>query len=429
VKTYLSAIIDQHEATIEELRAAGEEFQSSNEELQSTNDELRHRNRELASDLANVFAVTTIPIAIVGRDLRLRRFTPAASRVMKVIPTDVGRPLGDINLCFNLPNLEALIDHSVETLAVTRHLVEDNEGSWWALTIRPYQTVDRRVDGAVLVFADGALASEERRLAVEAAEAARVTALRSSEVLSASITARDRADADRTAVQRDLDSAQEDERRRLSRELHDGLGQHLTALGLGLQSLSNVTPPGSEVDRRVEELRALVRELGQELHAVALRLRPKALDDFGLEPALSSFAHEWSKHSGIAVDVHAPTNSERLPGLIEGAVYRVAQEALNNVAKHSAAKRASVTIERRDGHLHVIIEDNGKGFDFNLLGRSRTGGAGLGLLGIRERMALLGGTVEIETALGRGTTLYIRVPIARSTVDRRNDEPSERNDG
>jgi two-component system CheB/CheR fusion protein len=430
---YLSELIARHEASIEELRAAGEEIQSSNEELQSTNEELettkeevqstneelstvneelRNRNRELAesaSDLANLLSSTTIPIAIVGRDLRLRRFTPATTRVMKVISTDLGRPLSDIKLCFELPNLETLIADSIETLAASRHLVQGDEGMWYTLTIRPYQTIDRRVDGAVLVFADGTEASGERRLLHEAAE-------------------KTRAEADRNALLRRLDSAQDDERRRLSRDLHDEVGQHLTALGLGLHGLSNVALPGSEVDLRAEALLTLVGTLGQELHAIALRLRPKVLDDFGLESALSSYVEEWSKQTGIAVDIHAP-ESKRLPPLIESAVYRVAQEALNNIAKHSAAKRASVTIDRRDGQLHVIIDDNGKGFDYNPLARPAPSRVGLGLLGIRERIALLGGTVEIETTLGRGTTLYIRVPIGGPGGDGRVGEPPGHDDG
>ncbi|MEP7381925.1 MAG: chemotaxis protein CheB [Gemmatimonadota bacterium] len=177
-RRYLQEIVEQHEVTVEELRATGEELQASNEELQSTNEELettkeevqstneevstvneelQQRNTELSAtsaDLANILVNTKVPIAIVDRDLLLRRFTPALSRLMKVIPSDAGRPLTDVRLRFQLPDLERRIAHAVDTLSVDEVDVRDDDGRWWGLTIRPYQTVDRRVDGAVLVFAD-----------------------------------------------------------------------------------------------------------------------------------------------------------------------------------------------------------------------------------------------------------------------------------
>jgi two-component system CheB/CheR fusion protein len=460
--TYLGEIVEQHEVTVEELRAASEELQSSNEELQSTNEELetakeevqstneelttlneelRHRNRELgelASDIANIFASTTVPIVIVGRDLRLRRFTPSTNRVMRVVPTDVGRPLSDIKLGFALPDLEHQITNTIQTLAVTERVVHDERGAWWSVSIRPYQTVDRRVDGAVLVFTDidtskraerrAEETSESRRQALVAAEEARVMALaRTNDALAQGLADREHAEADRNRLLRMLSSAQEEERRRLSRELHDEAGQHLTALALGLQALSAVAPPGSELDRRAEQLRTLTTTLGQELHAIAARLRPKVLDDFGLEAALSSYAEEWSKQTGIAIDVHADRDARRLPTAVESAAYRVFQEALTNVAKHSRATRASVVAERRGGFLHVIVEDDGKGFDPHRVGHEANG-TRLGLLGIRERVALLGGSLEIESKEGGGTTLFVRIPFDGAKIDR-DTTVGERGDG
>lgn len=220
--------------------------------------------------------------------------------------------------------------------------------------------------------------------------------------------------AERHVLRRRLAQAEEDERRRLSRELHDEVGQHLTALGLGLQALSDVAPPGSEVDRRAGQLRTLVSTLGRELHAIAVRLRPKALDDFGLEAALAAFVEEWSQQSGITVDLHAPRATERLPAAIESAIYRIVQEALTNVAKHSGATHASVVVERQAGEVRAIVEDDGRGFEPAAASDLPDAGdehIGLGMLGIRERAALLGGMVEIESSLGHGTTLYARIPI------------------
>ena len=429
MKAYVATLVEEHEATIEELRAAGEEIQSTNEELTTLNEELSHRNQELgelASDLANVFASTTIPIIIVGRDLRIRRFTPASNRVMRLIPTDVGRPLGDVRLSFALPDLEQLVTTAIDTLAPAELSVHDDANRWWSLTIRPYQTIDRRVDGAVLVFSDidaskraeerASSASAESRQALEVAEEARAVALdRANEALATGMADRERAEIDRNALLRRLDSAQEEERRRLSRELHDEVGQHLTALGLGLEALSRIAPPNSEIDRRAEELQSLTSSLSRELHDISVRLRPKILDDFGFEAALASFVDGWSRRTNIAVDFHAATAATRLPPLVENAAYRIAQEALTNVAKHSKATRVSVVVERRDGHLHTIVEDNGTGFDVVALRDSSN--RGLGLLGVRERVALLGGTLEIESATEQGTTVFVRLPIDTLAVN------------
>jgi two-component system CheB/CheR fusion protein len=209
-KRYLQGIVEQHESTTEELRAASEEIQSSNEELQSTNEELettkeevqssneelttvneelRHRNQDLSalsSDLANVLTSTTIPILIVSTDLRLRRFTPATARVMHVVATDVGRPLSEITRRVTVPDLERLITRTIETRMVTEHEVQDDDGHWWALTLRPYQAVGHGLDGAVLVFADidaskrygerATEVSEVRRQLLDAAESGRAIA-------------------------------------------------------------------------------------------------------------------------------------------------------------------------------------------------------------------------------------------------------------
>jgi signal transduction histidine kinase len=219
-----------------------------------------------------------------------------------------------------------------------------------------------------------------------------------------------RANEVRDLLRLQLVQAEEQERARLARELHDEVGQHLTALGLGLQALSDVAPPGSEVDRRAGQLRELVASLSQEMHALAIRLRPKALDDFGLKAAIDAYVDAWSQRSGITIDLHA-TSIERLSPNVESAIYRVVQEALTNVARHSRATRASVVVERRDGQVVAIIEDDGRGFDARSGGDLREHG-GLGLLGIHERASLLGGSAQVESTVGTGTTVIVRIPLS-----------------
>ena len=280
-----------------------------------------------------------------------------------------------------------------------------NGARFWANEIA---TSVRSLDGTLTGFTRISRDLSERRRMEIAAERARTA-------------------AERDVLRRRLALAEEEERRRLSRELHDDAGQYLTALGLGLQALSDVAHPGSDIDRRAAQLRRIADTLGRELHTVAVRLRPKALDDFGLEAAIVSYADEWSKHFDIAVDVHADTRAPRLPTAVESAVYRIVQEALTNVARHSGARHAGVVIERHDRYVAAIIEDDGRGFDPDLL-TPPGAESGLGLLGIRERAGLLGGVVEIESVIGKGTTLFVRFPLdgAGTTDDASMDSPGRK---
>ena len=177
-KEYLRSIIEEQESTNQDLKAANEEILSSNEEFQSSNeeletakeeiqasneelntinDELQRRNLELtqvSSDLQNLISSTNIPILMLGSDLRIRRFTPFAQRILHLIPTDIGRPLGDINHLLDLPDLEAQILTVINTLTSHQQEVQDREGHWYDLQIRPYRTIDNKIDGAMVMLVD-----------------------------------------------------------------------------------------------------------------------------------------------------------------------------------------------------------------------------------------------------------------------------------
>jgi signal transduction histidine kinase len=153
-------------------------------------------------------------------------------------------------------------------------------------------------------------------------------------------------------------------------------------------------------------------ELSREVHTLAWDLRPPALDDLGLEAALANYAEEWAERSRVSVDFHsAGFAGGRLPFTHETAVYRIAQEALTNVAKHSGADRVSFILERRSDHVLAVIEDNGGGFDAEAALSAAGRGRRLGLLGMRERAGLLGGTINVESAAGAGTTVFVRIPF------------------
>jgi signal transduction histidine kinase len=235
-----------------------------------------------------------------------------------------------------------------------------------------------------------------------------VTAL----AVAAVVSERRRGDLARLHLLRRLEDAQETERGRIARELHDQLGQELAALKLGLQV---VRKQGSAlpaaVQRCVGQLEDLSDSLMRNLHRLAVELRPAALDDFGLDLALRRYADEWSEQSGVRVDFHSKGVEDRLPRGVESMLYRVAQEALTNVFRHAQARHVSVLLERRAGQVSLIVEDDGSGFDAETVMKAPAEEGRLGLLSMQERVALAGGTFDLESTPGAGTTVFVRVPL------------------
>jgi signal transduction histidine kinase len=199
--------------------------------------------------------------------------------------------------------------------------------------------------------------------------------------------------------------AQELERRRLARELHDETGQALTSILLGLKGLEErMDDPGSRA--AAQQLRGLVVSTLQDVRRLAVELRPSALDDFGLVAALERLTDSFSETTGISADFQSALADDRLPGEVETALYRIVQESLTNVVKHAQARRVSILLTRKDGAVKAVVEDDGRGFD-----PSDRADGGFGLVGMRERLALLGGRLEVESARENGTTVAAEVPV------------------
>lgn len=203
-------------------------------------------------------------------------------------------------------------------------------------------------------------------------------------------------------------AAQEEERKRIARELHDSTSQSLSSLLLGLRTLID-TYEQSEARERVEELRTIAARALEDVHALALQLRPSVLDDLGLPAALERHIADCRRRYALGIDLAMTGfDGHRLLPEVETALYRIVQESLTNVARHAQAKTASVFIERREHVVRAIIEDDGKGFDPETASKQE---GHLGLYGIRERAELLGGTLTIESGLGRGASLFIEIPL------------------
>jgi len=203
-----------------------------------------------------------------------------------------------------------------------------------------------------------------------------------------------------------LVQAQERERTALSRELHDEVGQKMTALGMELRNLEKLrdSNPGA-FEKRMEEVKQLNIDAMRAIRDLAMGLRPSMLDDLGLEAALEWQGREFSRHTGVPADVQVNSALDELPESQRTCIYRVVQEALTNCARHAKARSVVVSVSKERNGIVVLVQDDGIGFSPSLRG-------GLGLLGIQERVQALDGKLDIASAVGKGTTVKVEIPAA-----------------
>jgi len=540
-KGHLQSIIEEHEATNEELKSANEEVLSSNEELQSTNEELetaqeelqssneelitineqlQNRNQELSQlsdDWTNLLGGLNIPIVMLGKDRRIRRFTAPAEKLLNLIPADIGRFISNIRPNVRIPDPDKLITEVIDHVAQKEVEVQDRDGRWYSMRMRPYRTADNRIDGALMIFIDihglkttqdalreqnsfsaavmessGALVfltdadgrvgafnracqivsgytrdemvgkiiwetplapKEEvervriiyRRLAGGAAPIQHetmwiakngskrliswnsaaiadatghprhivrigtdITVRREIETaLQTSETALRESQAQLQSLAAGLLAAQEEERARVARELHDDISQKLAALNLDAESALRKEPEGDgklrgELTRLSQRLRGILRDVDQ----TAYRLHPSALDHLGLSVALKSYCADFSRQNGIATRFTERNMPRKIPPQLGLVVYRLVQEALRNIAKHSGARRAAVSVSGKNGTILLSIRDTGRGFD-----SSRPRKRGLGLISMEERVRQSGGVFTLKTKPGEGVRIDARLPL------------------
>jgi two-component system, chemotaxis family, CheB/CheR fusion protein len=513
-REYLSALMAEHETAQEQMKAAHEEILSSSEELQSTNEELEtakeelqssneelltlneellHRNVDLSvltNDLNNVLAGVEIPVIVLDGSFHIRRFTPAAGRLLNLIETDVGRPFSDISSAQNLSDWDALFaevanqGRPIEHEVIERE-VKDKHGRWLSLRVRPYRTADNRIDGVIVVLFDTDLIKREleefrdyARMLLESAEQAIVAANAGGKIVLANdatekifgysraqllgkplnlllpadregrrsdgtrfplevslstidqagvkltvafmtdITERRRLEdlsetyrAEIRALAAQLITAQEEERRRVSRELHDSLCQKLASLALDVENLAVALPSPAGTRARLQELGARAIQVSEEARNIAYELHPSVLEDLGLVVSLRALCDEFAKTEKIRVNFKAGKLPDQISQNIASGLYRIAQESLQNVAKHAKAKHLSVTLAFRDHKLVLSLEDNGIGFAPEAV----KGKGGLGLVSIGERARIMGGTLSIESKPGDGSRISVSVAFPQPT--------------
>jgi len=542
-KGHLQSIIEEHEATNEELKSANEEVLSSNEELQSTNEELetaqeelqssneelvtineqlQNRNQELSQlsdDWSNLLSGLNIPVVMLGKDHRIRRFTAPAEKLLNLLPTDIGRLMHHIRPNVTIPNTDALIAEVMEKVSQKELETQDREGRWYSLRVRPYRTADNRIDGVLMIFIDihdlkttqGALQEQNsfseavmessgalvlvtdahgrviafnracqlvsgyklgemagkiiwdtplipkqegeiervrtvyRRLVggskpiqhesrwiakngtrrliswttaampqaagrprhlvrigtditerreIETALQASETALRASKIQLQGLAA-------------GLLTAQEEERAHVARELHDDISQKLATLNLEADRVLRKESEDngglrSEMTRLFHRLRGILRDVEQ----TAYQLHPSSLDHLGLSVALKGYCADFAKQNGIDTRCTERNLPRAIPPRLGLTIYRVVQEALRNIAKHSGARKAAVSVAGKKGTILLSIKDAGRGFD-----PSRSKKRGLGLISMEERVRQAGGTFAMKSTPGKGVHIDVRIPF------------------
>jgi two-component system, chemotaxis family, CheB/CheR fusion protein len=538
-REYLQSVVEQQDAVNEELKSANEEILSSNEELQSTNEELetakeelqasneelitvndtlQARNAELTQigdDLDNVLTGTDIPVLIVGADLRIRRFTRAAEKLLNLLPGDVGRPIGNMRLNIELEGLEALLTEACHTLLVQQQDVRAG-GCWHVMQVRPYKTAGNKIDGVLIAFYDidnlkqsndalreseatvSALldtlipgifvVGEDRSIVMVSSGAERIFGYKRREMLGRTLdmllpdlsrsdhiehlaeyftavggktmmadrqtqcrrkdgshipvevsissiqtpkrrlavvslndlTELKRAEAalaEKEAVLRlseqelhkltgSLISAQEEERQRVAEELHDDLNQKLAELAWQADTIAKEVPDSaSGIEERVLSLSTSLSDLSDEVRRMAHDLHPSILKHFGLIAALRSFCEDFSKREDIKVLFRHRHVPESIPANIALCLYRVAQECLHNIARHSGAKEASIVMAGAADAVRLAINDKGIGFNPEEVTQ------GIGLVSIKERLRIVGGSVFLSSMPGKGACIEVSIPL------------------
>jgi two-component system CheB/CheR fusion protein len=429
----LQSANEEMQSTNEELQTAKEELQAINEELSTTNDELHHRNTELSrlsDDLTNLVSSTTLPIVILDNDLRIRRITPATEQVMNLRPSDIGRPVTDIRMKLGIEDLEPVLREVQETLGTKEVELRDREGLWYFLRVRPYRTSDNRIEGLVLLLVDitqqkhaEMIVSKERsRLeTVLAKEATHLKAEKSGRkklegALHESEDALLHSRKQLRALAGKLFRAQDEERRRVSRELHDDLSQRVAHIEFNVQRLEQLPSNPKKIKEGLKIVRGQVGSFSGDLRRIAYQLHPSALDVLGLDVAVRSYAAEFSKREGIRVKVKCGDLPVSLAPNVSASLYRVIQEALHNVSKHAGSGTAVTITLAQSGHeLKLSIHDNGPGFDVHALGKNR----GLGLISMQERVRLLHGTFSLTSRPGLGTRIVIRILLTANSLEKR----------
>jgi two-component system CheB/CheR fusion protein len=538
---HLQSLVEEREARNQELISANEEIQSANEELQSTNEELETTKEELQSsneelqtvnnvltqtgnDLTNLLNSVNIPLLMLTSDLHIRQFTPPMQRLLNVRSTDVGRAISEIRLQLSIENIEPILTEVLDSLGTREMEVQDRDGRWHLLRVRPYRTSENKIEGLVVVLLDIDQLRRSQQHLVDARDFARsvvecvpvpivvlnpdfrirtvntafrhLTRMRAEELEERSLPdlaqhlwgveglrqrlesilppesgpmvefehqsttparkillikaqalltdgsqvlllmleditlrreaeilikgqkralegeienatlALNRSQEELRGLNAHLFTAQEEERQHLARELHDDISQRLSLLKMLLEEISRAGST-EEARDRLQTAREQVQSLNTDVRQISHRLHPAILSDLGLSAALKALVQEFGEREDMPATYQTHDLPESWSPEAATTIYRIAQEALRNTAKHAGKTHVKVLLGGKDERLQLKVMDFGLGFDQE----PEDGTFGLGMISMQERARQAGGTVTVQSALGQGTTVTAEIPL------------------
>jgi two-component system CheB/CheR fusion protein len=398
-----------HEETMsvnEELQSMNEELESSKEELQSVNEELNTVNTQLQTkvgelevanaDLRNLLASNEVATLCLDRSFRIKWFTPAAHRIFNLLQSDIGRPIADLSLT---AVDSTLIDNArivLQTLAPRSRELEHK--GVYLRRIVPYRAEGLQIAGVVITFTD----ITEAKLAAQAQIQAKAAV---NEQLEKRV--RERTE-ELGRLARELALAEVRERQSIARDLHDGLGQELHVASIKLDALRN-NEGSQDAHPALDEIAKLLDGVVREMRSLTAQLNPPVLEQLGLIPAIEWLSEEMRRTYRLEVLIDDDSVSKPLDSLTASILFRAVRELLINVARHSKVKIANIATRRVNEHLTVEVMDRGAGFAAARSAASSMGG--LGIATMRERIAYIGGTFQIDSEPNRGTIATIQVPV------------------
>lgn len=418
-KKELRIAIEEHEASKQEMQAANEELRSMNEEyrstaeeletskeeLQSVNEELKSVNRELEekvqaleeanADLENLMATTNIGTLFLDEKLQIQRYTPRIEELFNVRPEDEGRPVGDLTHCLEYDQLVEDAWRTVQVKGTETEMVVDREvrsenGRWFLVRFYPYLTAENEVAGAVGTFVDITRRKEtEERLR----SSNKSLEERTQQVIN---------------LTRALTSAEEDERERLSEMLHGRIQQTLVGARLQLSDIVSDIESSLSPDHReqIGSIIDLLQQGAKTARSLSQELDPP-VDGDSLPETLEWLARQMKSSYNLDVELTHRDNRRSVDRSLQVLIFRSVRELLFNTVKHAGVSEASLTVEGDGDHLRVTVKDDGEGFDTDALG---TGNGGRGLISVRDRIEMIGGTFQVDSAPGEGTRAVIKVP-------------------